>query len=190
MANKIEIETFLEKSLSIPVIDVRSPGEYRNGHIPGSFNLPLFNDEERATVGTKYKKEGRIKAILKGLELIGPAMADKLSLALSLARNNKLLVHCWRGGMRSESMAWLFSLGGIDTEVLEGGPISRIETIFYNKFSEPCRMIVLSGLTGSGKTLILKQLKAAGQSIIDLEGLANHKGSAFGALGTITATLL
>jgi tRNA 2-selenouridine synthase len=182
VTNKIQIETFLTLSSSIPIIDVRSPGEYNKGHIPGSFNIPLFNDEERVEVGTKYKKEGRGKAILTGLNLIGPSMADKLSKALTLARNNKLLVHCWRGGMRSESMAWLFSLGGIETEVLEGGYKSYRNYVLH-KLSGPYRMIVLGGLTGSGKTLILKYLKTDGNNVIDLEGLANHKGSAFGALG-------
>jgi tRNA 2-selenouridine synthase len=182
VTNKINIETFLKQSSSIPIIDVRSPGEYLNGHIPGSFNIPLFDDAERAAVGIKYKKEGRGKAILTGLDLIGPTMAEKLSKALILARNNKLLVHCWRGGMRSESMAWLFSLGGIESFVLEGGYKSYRNYILH-KLSEPYRMVVLGGMTGSGKTLILKHLKSAGNNIIDLEGLANHKGSAFGALG-------
>jgi tRNA 2-selenouridine synthase len=183
--NKIEISKFLALSTTIPIIDVRSPGEYRNGHIPGAFNIPLFDDNERAEVGIKYKKEGRAKAILTGLNLIGPSLEDKLTKALLLARDNKLLVHCWRGGMRSESMAWLFSLGGIETEILDGG-YKSYRNFILSKFSEPCRMVVLGGLTGSGKTLILKRLEASGHNVIDLEGLANHKGSAFGALGQST----
>jgi len=182
LKNKIEIEHFLLLSADIPIIDVRSPGEYNQGHIPGSYNIPLFNDEERAIVGTKYRKEGRNRAILAGLDLIGPSMAEKLNKALLLAENSKLLVHCWRGGMRSESMAWLFSLGGIDTMILEGG-YKAYRNHILNKLSEPRRIIVLGGLTGSSKTHILKYLRATGNNIIDLEGLANHKGSAFGSLG-------
>ena len=88
---------------------------------PEHINIPLFDDNEREAVGSKYKKEGRSKAILEGLELTGPSMSSKLEEALKLAKDDKLLVHCWRGGMRSEAMAWLFSLGDIDTEILDGG---------------------------------------------------------------------
>ncbi|HSN50674.1 MAG TPA: rhodanese-like domain-containing protein, partial [Bacteroidales bacterium] len=103
---KIPAEKFLELADSIPVCDVRSPSEYNSGHIPGAINIPLFDDIEREAVGIKYKKEGRIPAILEGLKLSSPMMSDKLSQALSTAKNGKLLVHCWRGGMRSEAMAW------------------------------------------------------------------------------------
>jgi tRNA 2-selenouridine synthase len=185
LINKIEIEKFLGLSYKIPIVDVRSPGEFLKGHIPGSYNIPLFDDIERAVVGTKFKKEGRSKAILAGLNLIGPSMADKLSMAISLATDNKLLVHCWRGGMRSESMAWLFTLGGIETEILDGG-YKSYRNYILGKLSEHRDMIVLGGLTGSGKTHILKYLEANGHNVIDLEGLANHKGSAFGALGQLS----
>lgn len=179
---KIGIETFLELSASVPIVDVRSPGEYLHGHIPGSVNIPLFSDDQRAEVGIKYNREGREKAIIKGLDLIGPSMSKKLSEAIAIAHNKKLLVHCWRGGMRSESMAWLFSLGGIEVEILDGG-YKSYRNFVLNKLSENRRMIVLGGLTGSGKTEILKYLASTGNRVIDLEGLANHKGSAFGALG-------
>lgn len=179
---KIGIEKFLELSASVPIVDVRSPGEFKHGHIPGSFNIPLFNDDERAEVGIKFNREGREKAIIKGLDLIGSSMSKKLSDALTLARDKKLLVHCWRGGMRSESIAWLFSLGGIEVEILDGG-YKSYRNFVITKLSENRRMIVLGGLTGSGKTEILKYLASARNKVIDLEGLANHKGSAFGALG-------
>jgi tRNA 2-selenouridine synthase len=179
---KIPAEKFLEHAESIPVCDVRSPSEYNSGHIPGAINIPLFNDEERVAVGIRYKKVGRIPAILEGLRLSGPAMADKLSKALSISKNGKLLVHCWRGGMRSEAMAWLFSLGDIQSEVLEGG-YKSYRSYILSSLSEKRKMIILGGLTGSSKTYLLRYLKTIGQQIIDLEGLANHKGSAFGALG-------
>lgn len=179
---KIEVERFLELAERIPVIDVRSPLEFLNGHIPGAVNIPLFDDNERIAVGIKYKKEGRIPAILEGLKLTGPAMSSKLEQAVVKARDGKLLVHCWRGGMRSEAMAWLFSLGDIETEVLDGGYKSYRHYILQN-LSEKRKMIVLGGMTGSGKTHILRYLRENGQQVIDLEGLANHKGSAFGSLG-------
>jgi tRNA 2-selenouridine synthase len=179
---KIEVEKFLALAESTPVIDVRSPQEFNNGHIPGAVNIPLFDDNERIAVGTKYKKEGRIPAILEGLKSTGPALSSKLEQALEKARGGKLLVHCWRGGMRSEAMAWLFSSGDIETEVLEGGYKSYRHFILES-LSEKRKMIVLGGMTGSGKTHILRYLSEHGRQVIDLEGLANHKGSAFGSLG-------
>jgi len=183
-SEKIAVERFLELAEGTPVCDVRSPSEYSYGHIPGAINIPLFNDKEREIVGTKYKNEGRIPAIEEGLRLIGPSMAAKLSAARAASRNGKLLVHCWRGGMRSEAMAWLFSLGDISAEVLEGG-YKAYRNHILGKLSEKRRMIVLGGLTGSGKTSILKYLNSAGRQTLDLEGLAHHKGSAFGALGEL-----
>jgi tRNA 2-selenouridine synthase len=180
--NKIDIFQFLELSEIMPVVDVRSPSEYRSGHIPGAVNIPIFNDEERAAVGIKYKKEGRTRAILEGLKHAGPAMSGKLEQALNLAANKRLLVHCWRGGMRSEAMAWLFSLAGIETEVLEGG-YKTYRNYILDNLAGKRKMIVLGGMTGSGKTHILRQLKEQGQQVLDLEGLASHKGSAFGSLG-------
>lgn len=181
---KINIEKFLELSEIIPIADVRSPSEYNLGHIPGAINIPFFDDMERTIVGTKYKKEGRISAIIEGLKQIGPNISSKLEQALRVAKNGKLLVHCWRGGMRSEAMAWLFSLGDIETDILEGGYKSYRHHIL-DTLSERRRIIVLGGMTGSSKTHILRYLKENGQQVIDLEGIANHKGSAFGALGQL-----
>ncbi len=180
--NKTDICRFLELSEKYPVIDVRSPSEYLSGHIPGSINIPLFDDNERKAVGIKYKNAGRVKAILKGLELAGPSMHNKLSEAIKAATDGKLLVHCWRGGIRSEAMAWLFSLADIQTEVLEGGYKSYRNHIL-SSLSEKRKMIIVGGMTGSGKTHILNYLKSHNHQIIDLEGIACHKGSAFGALG-------
>ena len=182
--NKIGIEKFLELAGNIPIVDVRSPGEFNTGHIPGAFNIPLFNDKERETVGIRYKNSGRTKAILAGLQLSAPTMASKLEGALKIAEQGKLLVHCWRGGMRSEAMAWLFSLGDIETEILQGG-YKTYRHLVLDSLSINRKMIILGGLTGSGKTEILKYFKTRGLQIIDLEGLANHKGSAFGSLGQL-----
>ncbi len=182
--SKINVAGFLDLAESIPVIDVRSPSEFSYGHIPGAKNIPLFDDTERAIVGTKYKKEGRTPAILEGLKKAGPAMSFKLEQALKYAKDGKLLVHCWRGGMRSEAMAWLFSLGDIESEVLEGG-YKAYRNHILNKLAEKRKMIVLGGMTGSSKTHILGFIKESGNQVIDLERIANHKGSAFGSLGQL-----
>jgi tRNA 2-selenouridine synthase len=181
---KIDIAEFLNQAETIPVADVRSPSEFKTGHIPGAFNIPLFNDEERVIVGTKYKKEGRLKAILSGVELTGPSFHHKLKDALRISKDNRILVHCWRGGMRSEAMAWLFSLGDLNTEVLEGGYKSYRHHVLSG-LAEKRKVIVLGGMTGSSKTHILKHIRDHGNQVIDLEGLANHRGSAFGALGQL-----
>jgi len=179
---KIDVSRFLDLAENIPVVDVRSPSEYNTGHIPGAFNIPLFDDKERETAGIKYKKEGRSKAIIAGIELAGPKMHLKLQEALKIAKNGKLLVHCWRGGMRSEAMAWLFLLGDIDTEILNRG-YKAYRNYILSALSGKRKTIILGGMTGSSKTLILRHLKKQGQQVVDLEKLANHKGSAFGALG-------
>jgi len=182
MSNIIDIETFLELKITIPVIDVRSPKEFDHAHIPGAINLPLFSDEEREKVGICYKKQGRDTAILMGLELVGPKMADLGRKAKELAPDNKLLVHCWRGGMRSSSMAWLFNTIGIETQTLNGG-YKTYRRYLKSYFAREFKLVVLGGMTGSGKTEILKEMSGLGAQVIDLEGLANHKGSAFGAIG-------
>jgi tRNA 2-selenouridine synthase len=179
---KTDIRTFLDLAGNTPVIDVRSPSEFTSGHIPGAYNIPLFDDREREIVGIRYKKEGRSKAIVEGLKLSGFSMHLKLENALKISKEGRLLVHCWRGGMRSEAMAWLFSLGDIETNVLEGGYKAYRHFILKN-LTVNRNMIILGGLTGSGKTHILGHLKEKGYQVIELEKLASHKGSAFGSLG-------
>jgi tRNA 2-selenouridine synthase len=179
---KTGAEKFLQLAEKIPVCDVRSPSEFNAGHIPRAFNIPIFSDKERELVGLRYKNEGRVSAIKEGLDLAGPQMSLKLNQALEFSSDNKLLVHCWRGGMRSEAMAWLISLAGIDVHVLEGGYKSYRHYIL-ERLSERRKMIILGGLTGSSKTHLLNHIRSFGRQVIDMEGLANHKGSAFGALG-------
>ncbi len=180
--NKSDIKYFLEMADAIPVVDVRSPSEFKKGHIPAAINIPLFNDEAREKVGIRYKKAGRLKAILTGLQLTGPELSDKLEKAVKTAVNGQILAYCWRGGMRSETMAWLFSLGGIEVTLLERGYKSYRSHVL-DKLSHRIPLIILGGYTGSGKTEILKHIRESGYQSVDLEGLANHKGSAFGALG-------
>ena len=149
--------------------------------IPGAVSIPLFDDDERAQVGTIYKKQSKVKAVQKGLEFVGPKMKDFSKRALALD-SQQLIVHCWRGGMRSGAMSWLFEMLGLTCYRLEGG-YKAYRNYVLDFFSQPIRFVVLGGRTGAGKTDILKQLEAMGEQVLDLEGLANHKGSAFGSLG-------
>ena len=180
--NYIESREFLEKAESLPVVDVRSPGEFKKGHIPGSVNIPLFSDDERISVGTLFKKQGKKASVRKGLGIVGPRMVEIIDAAEKICPDGKLLIHCWRGGMRSESMAWLIETAGLECEVLSGGYKAYRkhirETILENR-----EILVLGGLTGSGKTILLNTMKDRGEPVIDLEGLANHRGSAFGGIG-------
>ena len=182
MPSEIDIAEFLSVSENIPVVDVRSPAEYRKGHISGSVNLPLFSDDDRVKVGTLYIKNGKEDAYLLGLEIVGPKLQNFAKDAKRLAVNQQLLVHCWRGGMRSNSMAWLFEQAGIQVSTLKGGYKSYRHYVLEWFFKKP-NLIVLGGMTGSGKTEILNELRKTGCQVVDLEGLANHKGSAFGGLG-------
>lgn len=182
MPRTIDIRQFLNLCEEIPVADVRSPAEFCQGHIPGAVNIPLFNDLERATIGTLYKNEGNYRAILEGLDIAGPKMSAFVKEAKNRAVNNQLIVHCWRGGMRSASMAWLFETAAIDCQILEGG-YKSYRSSFRNFIKQPFKFIILGGLTGSGKSEILREIEHKGRQVIDLEKLANHKGSAFGWLG-------
>lgn len=181
MSKEIQIEKFLELSNTTPIIDVRSPAEYEQAHIPGALNLPLFSNEERELVGTIYKQKGKVKAVTAGLEIVGPKLVTFTKFALSL-KSESILIHCWRGGMRSASMAWLLETVGLKCNILTGGYKSYRKYI-REQLETPYNIILLGGFTGSGKTDLLKILDKSGNQIIDLEGLAHHKGSAFGAIG-------
>lgn len=182
MKEPVPIEAFLNLSKDFPVADVRSPAEFRQGHIPGAVNIPLFTDEERKVIGTLYKQKGRKEAIIKGFEYTGIKASDLAREAIESAPGNRLLVHCWRGGMRSGAMAWLFERSGLQCEVLTGG-YKSFRRFARTTFDNPLKLIVLGGMTGTGKTEILKEISRQSWQTIDLEGLANHKGSAFGSLG-------
>lgn len=175
-------EDYLFVTAGTPVVDVRSPGEFAAGHVTGAISIPLFADDERAIVGTIYKQQGKKLAIDKGLEIVGPKMAALAKQAEDVAVDGALGVYCWRGGMRSNRMAWLFEQVGLNCTLLEGGYKAYRNTVL-DGFSELKNLIVIDGPTGSGKTDILHALKSAGEQILDLEGLANHKGSAFGNIG-------
>ena len=182
MPEKLSIEEFLPLTDTLPLVDVRSPAEYVQAHIPGAVNIPLFDNEERKQVGIRYKQGGKENAVMLGLEYVGPKMADFAKQARKLAINKQILVHCWRGGMRSASMAWLFETAGLRATTLEGG-YKAYRGYIRAQFSKPVKMYVLGGYTGSGKTSILKELEKRGEQFLDIEGIAHHKGSVFGPLG-------
>ncbi|MFO7368817.1 MAG: tRNA 2-selenouridine(34) synthase MnmH [Bacteroidales bacterium] len=179
---QLNIEDFLSRSRECPVIDVRSPGEFEHGHIPGAINIPIFSNEERSAVGTLYVNRGSTDAMMKGLEIVGPRMKEYAEFALRIAPRREALMHCWRGGMRSNSMAWLFNTTGVKTYTLSGG-YKSYRTYVRNYLSTPLKLVVIGGMTGSGKTDVLEYLESQGEQIIHLERLARHKGSVFGGVG-------
>ena len=190
---KITISEFLAFAPTHPIIDVRSPGEYHHAHIPHAYSLPLFTDEERKIVGTAYKQQGKQIAIKKGLDFFGVKMKSMVEEAERLieqhneetSKSNTIIVHCWRGGMRSAGVAWLLDLYGFDVYVLVGG-YKAFRNWILQQFEQPYQMKVLGGYTGSGKTPLLQALQTLGEKTIDLEALAHHKGSAFGGIGQPT----
>jgi tRNA 2-selenouridine synthase len=184
MPDTVDIERFIELTADHPLFDVRTPSEFADGHIPGAQNLPLFDDDERAEVGTTYKQKGRHDAIKVGLEVVGPKMRELVeAVEAVVAVPDPVLLHCWRGGMRSSSVGWLLDLYGYDVVLLEGGYKRYRNWVLDVLETEFDEMLVVGGLTGSGKTEVLHALADAGEQIIDLEGLAQHRGSAFGAIG-------
>lgn len=185
--NIISIEQVLQLSNSL-IIDTRSPAEFEQGRIPGSVNIPLLENEERAIVGTLYKLLGSETARQKGLEIVSAKLADmvgQISGLLAAKPGALLVVYCWRGGMRSRSMVTILELMGIQGSQLEGGYKSYRQYVLARLNDYPIRpqLFVLCGSTGSGKTTLLHLLSAQGYPVIDLEGLANHRGSAFGQVG-------
>lgn len=184
MVKALTIREFLQKGSGSHIVDVRTPAEFEQGHIPGATNIPLFSNEERAVVGTIYKKEGKQAAIVKGLEFVGPKMATIVSTAQELSKENTICVHCWRGGMRSGSVAWLLQMYGLNVFTLQGG-YKQFRKIVLSGFEITAEVKILGGRTGSGKTEVLKQLVKKNEAVIDIEGLAHHKGSAFGGFAQV-----
>lgn len=178
----VHFPEFIELSKLYPILDVRSPGEYAAGHIPGAHSLPLFTDDERAIVGTAYKQVSREAAVNKGLQIFGPKMKQLADDAKKIGSRTTFLVHCWRGGLRSGTVAWLLELYGYKVYLLRGG-YKAFRRDALETFEENREVFILGGKTGSGKTMILKELANRGEQVVDLEGLAHHKGSSFGSLG-------
>jgi len=198
---KIDIDNFIiETSASIGsslrssiTIDVRSPAEFEHAHILHALNLPLFDNEQRALIGTTYKKQSREAAIKVGLPLFGAKMLPMIETVEAWIKDRQkendltkptIYVHCWRGGMRSAAVAWLLDLYGYKVIQLTGG-YKAYRNWVLAQFTIPYSLKVLGGYTGSGKTEILHALQEKNYAVIDLEGLAHHKGSAYGAIGQL-----
>lgn len=190
---KLPIDTFLERSGVLDVaasrgaphiLDVRAPCEYAQGHLPGAVNVPLFNDAERAEIGTLYKERGHDVAVARGLDIVEAKGVDGLlAPAPELVAGDEVLVYCARGGMRSGGMAQLLAQAPLHVSTLEGG-YKRFRNWALEAFQEPRPVVMLSGKTGSGKTDVLHALRdELGAQVLDLEGEARHRGSIFGALG-------
>jgi tRNA 2-selenouridine synthase len=197
---RLSVSEFLSLAKEHPVLDVRSPGEFMHAQIPGAYNLPLFSDEERKIVGTAYKQESKEAAIKLGLNFFGTKMVKMVEEVEELCkvRSTKhetqkkeetvprtsyiVLVHCWRGGMRSAGVAWLLDLYGFTVYTLVGGYKAYRKWVLM-QFEQSYPITILGGFTGSGKTEALQALAKRNLPVIDLEKLASHKGSAFGNLG-------
>jgi tRNA 2-selenouridine synthase len=192
MVESLSTERFLELSHTAPILDVRAPAEFAKARIPKAYNLPLFTNEERAVIGTAYKQQGREAAILLGLDAVGGKMRHLVEEATRIVQENSsaeqrtVLVHCWRGGMRSSSVAWLLDLVGFKVFTLRGG-YKAFRNFALATFAKKYEITILGGYTGSRKTQILRALREHGEQVLDLEALAHHKGSTFGAIGEAPA---
>ncbi|MGZ4087636.1 MAG: tRNA 2-selenouridine(34) synthase MnmH [Bacteroidia bacterium] len=180
----LAIHDFLARSENRLLIDVRAPVEFEKGHIPGAINIALFDDTERAEIGTLYKQNGKQEAVLRGFEIVAPKLAEFIRTAKASSDGRDVFVYCFRGGMRSNSFGWLMNTAGLNARILKGG-YKAYRNFVLNEFATPRKLMLLGGSTGSGKTEILKALSGAVQ-VIDLEAIARHKGSAFGGIGQAT----
>ncbi len=191
--SKNNIVDFINSTAHFVLLDVRSPAEYEHAHIPGAYSLPLFDNEQRAIVGTTYKKQSREEAIKIALPFFGVKMKKMVETVEEICNDYEKLhqskpvifIHCWRGGMRSAAVAWLLDLYGFKVIQLNGG-YKAYRNWVIEQYSKPHSLKILGGYTGSGKTETLHDLAKQGKAVVDLEGLANHKGSSFGALGQDT----
>ena len=175
------------RNLTSPIIDVRSPIEFSQGHWPGAINIPLFSNKERDIIGKTYKKEGRLKAIFNGLKITLPNTGKLIDLILKTVSreerpNKSIRIYCWRGGMRSGAFAWLARSIGIKTYLLKDGYKGYRKWVL-NQFEGDLPIRLIGGKTGTGKTNLLKSINTKQIFVVDLEGIANHRGSTFGSLG-------
>ncbi|GFE62394.1 tRNA 2-selenouridine(34) synthase MnmH [Geobacter sp. AOG2] len=171
------------------IIDVRTPLEFAEDHLPGAVNIPILTDEERVEVGTLYKQTGPQKARIRGLELTCGRFAAMVHDVIDQAAGRPVLVYCWRGGLRSLSMTILLEMSGYPVVQLKGGYRAfRNQVIsYFEDFNPPGQLIVIHGMTGTGKTTFINGLDRESWTVIDLEGLACHRGSAFGEVGLVQA---
>lgn len=184
MLKDITVQELLNME-DVVLIDVRSPGEYADSSIPGAINIPIFTNDERKEIGTIYKQIGSNEAKWRGMEIVQPKLPSLLKKIKKMEEDNKQPVfHCWRGGMRSGAMATFVDFAGMNAIRLEGGYRAYRQYILERiPLLLPNQAIVLHGMTGTGKTEILIKLKEKGYPVLDLEGMAAHRGSLFGTLG-------
>lgn len=177
----VSLADFLLLRKNLRIVDVRSEGEYEAGHIVAACNVPLLNNEERAIVGTAYKRQGQQIAIMEGFRLVGPRLYELIRSAQAAAVKQELLAYCWRGGMRSNNFQQFMAMAGVKVQTLSGG-YKSYRTAVQQSFNAQLNLTLLTGYTGSGKSEVLRELKRLGEQVIDLEELAKHRGSAFGGL--------
>ena len=166
-------------------VDVRTPLEYGEDHIPGACNVPLLTNEERVEIGTLFKQVGPQAARRRGLELTASRLPVLVAEIDRAAAGRPIIVYCWRGGLRSRTVTTVLDLTGFPVRQLVGGykAFRNLVNATFENFTPPGPLVVLHGLTGIGKTTFLGHLQEYGATTIDLEGLACHRGSAFGSLG-------
>jgi tRNA 2-selenouridine synthase len=157
----LDLPEFFSLRDHLPVIDVRSEGEYGDGHIPGAINIPILNNEERKSVGTDYKQKGQQTAIMTGFRLIGPRLPSILEHAEQVAGGKELLVHCWRGGMRSNYFCQFVTMARISAKSLTGGYKTYRQNALES-FKLPLKIRIIGGSTGSGKSDVLRALEKNG----------------------------
>ena len=184
LVREITVDEALKKGYRF--VDTRTREEFEEFHIPGAYNVPLFTAEERKEVSKVYYEKGEKEARLYALKIVGPKLHQMVEEIKEIKeREGKVVVYCWRGGLRSLAVAAICTLAGVNVPRLVGGYrafrqyiLKRMGELLKNK-----KLIVLYGPTGSGKTRIIRTLKEKGYPVIDLEGLAGHRGSVFGGIG-------
>ena len=180
---EITVEELL--TLKNPVIiDIRSPIEFADGAIPDAINIPLFTDEERQVIGTIYKHEGQAAAKWQAMEFVSPKIPVLLKTIKSYQTDGEIVIHCWRGGMRSKAVVTFLEFAGIYAWRLLGGyKAFRHHILEQIPSMIPDKTVVIHGMTGVGKTEVLKILNKKGYPVLDLEEMAGHRGSIFGTIG-------